>query len=104
MLTENTNGQTTYEVQKGDTFMALAFDNDMTMAEMEELNPGVDINKLYIGQILNIKEEIPFLGVQTVDSLTYHEEIACEVREVEDDSMYQGESKVLDAGIPARRW
>lgn len=100
MLTENTNGQTTYEVQKGDTFMALAFDNDMTMAEMEELNPGVDINKLYIGQILNIKEEIPFLGVQTVDSLTYHEEIACEVREVEDDSMYQGESKVLDAGIP----
>ena len=66
----------------------------------EELNPGVDINKLYIGQILNIKEEIPFLGVQTVDSLTYHEEIACEVREVEDDSMYQGESKVLDAGIP----
>ena len=100
MLTENTNGQTTYEVQKGDTFMALAFDNDMTMAEMEELNPGIDINKLYIGQILNIKEEIPFLGVQTVDSLTYHEEIACEVREVEDDSMYQGESKVLDAGIP----
>ena len=99
-LTVNTNGQTTYEVQAGDTFMALAFDNDMTMAEMEALNPGVDINRLYIGQILNIKEEIPFLGVQTVDNLTYTEAIECPVREVEDDSMYQGESKVLDAGIP----
>ena len=96
----NTNGQTTYEVQSGDTFMALAFDNDMTMAEMEALNPGIDINKLYIGQILNIKEEIPFLGVETVDSLTYTEAIECPVREVEDDSMYQGESKVLDAGVP----
>ena len=99
-LTANTNGQTTYEVQAGDTFMALAFDNDMTMAEMEALNPDVDINKLYIGQILNIKEEIPFLGVETVDSLTYTEAIECPVREVEDDSMYQGESKVLDEGVP----
>ncbi|MFR8291180.1 MAG: LysM peptidoglycan-binding domain-containing protein [Dysosmobacter welbionis] len=45
-LTANTSGQTTYEVQKGDTFMALAFSNGMTMAEMEALNPGVDINKL----------------------------------------------------------
>ena len=32
-LTANTSGQTTYEVQKGDTFMALAFSNGMTMAE-----------------------------------------------------------------------
>ena len=102
-LTANTNGQTTYEVQAGDTFMALAFDNDMTMAEMEALNPDVDINKLYIGQILNIKEEIPFLGVETVDSLTYTEAIECPVREVEDDSMYQGESKVLDAGVPGEQ-
>ena len=99
-LTANTNGQTTYEVQKGDTFMALAFDNGMTMSEMEALNPDVDVDRLYIGQILNIKEEIPFLGVQTVDALTYTEEIECPVREVEDDSMYQGESKVLDAGVP----
>lgn len=99
-LTSNTNGETTYEVQAGDTFMALAFDNGMTMKELEALNPGIDVNKLMIGQVLNIKEEIPFLGVETVDSLTYTEAIECPVREVEDDSMYQGESKVLDAGVP----
>ncbi len=99
-LTANTSGQTTYEVQKGDTFMALAFSNGMTMAEMEALNPGVDINKLQIGQLLNIKEEVPYLSVQTVDSITYTEEIPCTVREVEDDTMYQGESKVLDPGVP----
>ena len=38
-LTANTNGQTTYEVQKGDTFMQIAFDNDMSMSELEALNP-----------------------------------------------------------------
>ena len=70
-LTSNTNGETTYEVQAGDTFMrALALDNGMTMRELEALNPGVDVDTLVIGQVLNIKEEIPFLSVQTVDTVT----------------------------------
>lgn len=99
MLTANTSGQTVYEVQKGDTFMALAFANDMTMSELEALNPGIDINKLYIGQLLNIKEVVPFLSVQTVEEVTYTEAISCPVQEVEDSSMYQGESKVLDPGV-----
>ena len=99
-LTANTSGQTTYEVQKGDTFMQLAINNGMTMAELETLNPDVNIDKLMIGQILNVKEEVPFLSVKTVDTLTYDEAIECTVREVQDDSMYQGDSKVLDAGIP----
>ena len=98
VLTANTNGQTTYEVQAGDTFMALALDNGMTMRELEALNPDVDINKLMIGQVLNIREEIPFLSVQTVDSVTYTEAIPAPVRQVEDNTMYQGESKVLSAG------
>ena len=97
-LTENTNGQTTYEVQKGDTFMQIAYDNDMSLSELEALNPGVDINNIYIGQILNVREVIPFLSVQTTETITYQEAIASPVEEVEDDSMYQGETKVLDAG------
>ncbi|WP_297214129.1 G5 domain-containing protein, partial [uncultured Flavonifractor sp.] len=102
-LTANTNGQTVYEVQKGDTFMQIALDNGMTVSEMEVLNPDVDINKIYIGQLLNVKEEIPFLSVKTVDNVTYTEEIACPVVEVEDSSMYQGETKVLDAGVPGEQ-
>ena len=102
-LTANTNGQTVYEVQAGDTFMQIALDNGMTVSEMSELNPDVDINVIYIGQLLNVKEEIPFLSVKTVDNVTYTEEIACPVVEVEDDSMYQGESRVIDAGVPGEQ-
>ncbi|MEG1857969.1 MAG: peptidoglycan DD-metalloendopeptidase family protein, partial [Pseudoflavonifractor sp.] len=97
-LTANTSGQTTYEIEQGDTFMAIAYANDMTVEELEELNPGTDINRIYIGQILNIKEIIPFLSVKTVDTLTYTEAIPSPVKEVEDGSMYQGESKILDSG------
>ena len=102
-LTANQNGQTTYEVQQGDTFVDIAVANGMTLSELEALNPGVDSSRIYIGQIVNVKEEIPFLSVKTVDHVTYTEEIACPVVEVEDDSMYQGESKVLDAGTPGEQ-
>ena len=100
-LTANTSGQTVYEVQKGDTFMALAFANDMTMAELEALNPDVaNVDSLYIGQLLNVKEIVPFLSVRTVDRETYQEAISCPVEEVPDDSMYQGESRILEEGVP----
>ena len=102
-LTANTNGQTVYEVQKGDTFMQIALDNGMTVSEMEVLNPDVDINNIYIGQLLNVKEEIPFLSVKTVDNVTYTQSIDCPVVEVEDDTMFQGQTKVLDEGVPGEQ-
>ena len=102
-LTANTNGQTTYEVQKGDTFMQIAFDNDMSMSELEALNPDVDINRIYIGQLLNVKEEIPFLSVKTVDNVTYTESIECPVVEVQDDSMYQASPRCWMQASPASR-
>lgn len=97
-LTENTNGETVYTVQKGDTFSAIAYANDMSIDELKALNPGIDINKLYIGQTLTVREVIPFLSVRTVDALTYEEEIPSPVVEVKDDSMYQGTKKTVTAG------
>lgn len=97
-LTANTTGETTYEVVSGDTFMALAYANDMSLEDFMTLNPDVDVDTLHIGQILNVKETIPFLSVQTTATVTYEEAIISPVEEVADDSMYQGESRTLDAG------
>ena len=99
VLTANTTGETTYEIQAGDTFSGVAYDNGMSIDELKALNPEQDINKLYIGQILNVREVIPFLSVKTVESQTYTEAIAAPVEEVEDNSMYKGESKVLTPGV-----
>jgi len=100
LLTRNTSGETTYEVARGDTFMAIAYASGMTVSELQELNPDVNIDRLSIGQLLTVKETIPFLSVRTVDRVTYNEAIACPVQEVEDSSMYQGETRVLEPGIP----
>ena len=82
--------------------MQIALDNGMTVSEMQQLTPEIDINRIYIGQLLNVREEIPYLSVQTVDSVTYTEAVECPVEQVEDYSMYQGESRVIDPGVPGQ--
>lgn len=98
-LRSNTTGETTYTVVKGDTFNGIAYANDMSVSDLQALNPGVNINKLMVGDILNIKEEIPLLSVTTVEDVTYSEAIACPVETVEDASMYKGTSKITTQGV-----
>ena len=97
-LEANTTGDTTYTVQKGDTFNAIAYANDMSVSDLKALNPGVDINRLMVGDVLNVKELIPVLSIQTVEHVTYTQSIECPVEEVEDSSMYIGDTKVLTQG------
>ncbi len=101
-LKQSVSGQTTYEVAKGDTFMAIAFANHMSISELKELNPDVNVDKLSIGQLLNVKESVPLLSVRTVDEVTYTEAIPCPVKEVDDPSMFQGVTKVVSAGVPGQ--
>ncbi|MFI3253081.1 MAG: M23 family metallopeptidase [Eubacteriales bacterium] len=97
-LTENTTGETLYEVESGDTFNAIAFAHDMTSSDLQSLNPDQDPNRLFIGDILNIKEIIPRLSVVTVNHETYLEAIPCPVEEVNDNTIYIGSSKILVQG------
>ena len=100
ILTANTTGETTYEVVKGDTYLAIAYANDMSLDELMALNPQASLDRLMIGDVLTVKKTIPYLSIRTVDSLTYDQVIECPVEEVPDDTMYQGDKKVLTAGTP----
>lgn len=99
ILTENTTGETTYTVASGDTFNAIAYRNDMSVSDLKALNPGVNVNKLSIGQVLNVKELIPRLSIRTVETATYLEPIACPVQTQNDASIYVGSSKILVQGV-----
>lgn len=98
VLTENTTGETTYTVVSGDTFNAIAYRNDMSMTELKALNPDVNVNKLSIGQVLNVKELIPRLSIRTTETATYLEPIPCPVKTQDDPTIYVGSSKILVRG------
>ena len=99
-LEANSTGETTYTVQKGDTFNAIAYANDMSVSDLKALNPDVDINRLMIGDVLNVKELVPVLSVQTKEHQVYTQEIECPVETQEDSSMYKGTSKIITQGVP----
>ncbi|MGE4275829.1 MAG: peptidoglycan DD-metalloendopeptidase family protein [Lawsonibacter sp.] len=98
-LEANSTGETTYTVSKGDTFNAIAYANDMSVSDLQALNPGVDINRLMIGDVLNVKELIPTLSVQTLEHQVYTQAIECPVETREDSSMYKGTSKIITEGV-----
>lgn len=98
MLTENTTGETEYTVQTGDTFNAIAYNNDMSASDLKALNPSVDPDRLYVGNVISVKEVIPLLSVILVNEESYLEAIPCPVEEVNDSSLYKGNSKVLTQG------
>lgn len=100
VLTENTTGETTYTVVAGDTYSEIAYDNDMTLSELLTLNPEADIDRLMVGDVLNVKQIIPFLSVYTVESETYVAEVSCPVEYVQDSTMYEGNSKIITQGVP----
>ena len=97
-LKANTTGETTYTVVKGDTYNGIAYRNDMSLSDLMELNPQASLNRLMVGDVLNVKEIVPALSVQTTEHVTYTEAIPCPVEEVQDDSMYKGDSKVITQG------
>ena len=71
----------------------------MSVSDLKALNPDVDINRLMVGDILNVKELTPILSIQTTDEVTYTQSIACPVETREDSSMYVGSSKIITQGV-----
>ncbi len=98
-LRANSNGSTTYTVVEGDTFYGIAYANDMSLSDLMALNPQADLNRLMVGDVLNVKELTPVLSVQTVENVTYSEPIECPVETQEDPTMYKGESKIITQGV-----
>ena len=98
VLKANTTGETTYTVVKGDTYNGIAYANDMSLSDLMALNPQASLNRLMVGDVLNVKEIIPTLSVRTTEHVTYTEAIECPVETVEDSAMYKGDSKVLTQG------
>ena len=100
ILTSNTMEEVDYAVQAGDTFSGIANSMDMSVKQLQALNPQVeDIAKIQIGDQLVVSQAVPYLSVKTVDNVTYDGPVAYETQEVPDDTIYQGYTKVLTPGV-----
>ena len=99
LLNSTKAGEVTYTVEKGDCWSVIAQDHDMTNKELLALNPGYDIDKLNIGDVLVISNAVPYLTVRTVQMEYYVADIPYEVEYVDDDTMWEGDTRVVSKGV-----
>ena len=62
------------------------------------MNPGYDINKIAIGDVLTISNAVPYLTVTQVQQERYVEDIPYAIEYQDSAYLYQGDYKVLSAG------
>ncbi|MBP1737334.1 MAG: peptidase [Oscillospiraceae bacterium] len=99
LLTSSRVEAATYVVQEGDTYYDIAYENSMSLSDLMALNPQADIDSLHPDDVLNLNASVPYVTVNTVENVSYTENIACPVEEVDDASMYVGDSKVVTQGV-----
>lgn len=98
LLTSNTVEAVTYTVKAGNTYIGIANTHNMTVEDLMAMNPEASLKSLMPGDVLTVQQNVPYLSVRSVDAVTYREAIPSPVEYVEDDTMYQGDTKVLEPG------
>ena len=98
LLYSTKTAEVTYEVKKGDTWSQIAAKNDMTSAELLALNPGYNINKLQIGEVLTLSASVPYLTMTVEKQERYLDDVAYDIEYTDDASLYQGDYKVTSRG------
>ena len=90
--------EVTYEVKQGDTWSEIAEAHGMSSKELLAMNPGFDIDKLQVGEILTLSAAAPYLTMTVTERETYKEAIPFEVKYVDSAYLFKGDTKVLSAG------
>ena len=98
LLYSTKTAEVTYEVKKGDTWSQIAAKNDMTSAQLLALNPGYNINKLQIGEVLTLSASVPYLTMTVVKQERYLDDVSYNIEYTDSADLYQGDYKVTSKG------
>lgn len=88
----------TYTIKKGDTVWDIAFNNGMSIEEIQAANPNLDLNKISIDQEIKLASSEPYINVEIVADVKTVEQIPFTIKNVNDSKMYKGTSKVTTKG------
>lgn len=86
-------------VEPGDTFSGVAKKYGINSSVLSDSNPGINPERLSIGQEIVLTQAVPLITVQTVEVATYMEPIAFEKITEESNTMYKGETSIKVRGV-----
>ncbi len=88
------------EVKAGDNLWSIAHAKQVSVDDLQNLNPQLDEQmRIYPGDKLTIKAEVPVLSVVIVYEVTVIEDIPFTTEYIKDSSLYESQRKVVSQGI-----
>jgi len=100
LITKENEEEKIYLVESGDCLSTIADHNDMKLADLYKMNPGIKGKEtaINIGDSIVVMVPEPELKVETKVELVYTEPIDRETDYIDDDSAYVGSDSVVDDG------
>ena len=94
-------GEVFDQVKQGDSPSQIAQRNGLTTQQLYDMNGGVDAlhSKMFPGESVLVKQQVKFLTVQTVETITDTRPIPFQTVEEKNDSMSFGARKVVQEGV-----
>lgn len=93
------SGAVEYTVVSGDSLYGIAVSHDLSVDDLLDMNPGYSSKGLHPGDVLILSNAVPYLTVTNVERQTYVQDVPYDIIYQDDDSMYEGDYKVLSAGV-----
>ena len=90
--------EVTYTVAAGDTWSEIAEDHGLTSKELLALNPGYNIDKLQIGEVLTLSASVPYLTMTVVQREHYVDQVNYDIEYTDTAYLYKGDYKVTSPG------
>lgn len=90
--------EVTYEVKKGDTWSQIANRHGLTSKELLALNPGYNVDKLQIGEMLTLSASVPYLTMTVMQCEQYVDNVAFDIESTPTSDLYKGDYKVTSKG------
>jgi len=98
LLTQGQEEIVEHTVQKGESLWTIARENDLTVAELQEMNPSLKGTYLQPGDILNLTKIEPLVTVASTATMTIEEKVPYKVVYENDSSIWTGQQKVKEEG------
>lgn len=98
-IIKGTNEIRTHEIKSGESFWAISKKYNLSLSDLEKANPGVNPERVQIGQVINLIVPKPLISVKTVETITSVEKAEFEQKVEFSSSMYKDETSIRVKGI-----
>ena len=92
-----------HKVAEGESFWTIAHNNNLSVSELQALNPNIVPEKLQIGQEISLTKLEPLVSVVVTKEVTVEEAIAHATEYKDNKNLLKGETKVITKGADGKK-